>query len=133
MCFVHAVACSNYKKTHIKMIGVLFHEKSGLEKKLWFPENSEFFEIHNFRQNAPKLVLPRRKFPGILSPTKPKKCKNIRVSLNSWASIQNFPGKFSRHSKNLEFSWISENPEISGKGWPRQKRSQIFNFQRVFH
>ena len=35
--------------------------------------------------------------------------------------------------QNPEFSWISENPEISGKEWPRQKRPQIFNFHRVFH
>jgi len=51
---------------------VIFHEKSNLKKKLRFPENSEFFEIPNFRQNAPKLVTPWRKFPGIRVPQVPK-------------------------------------------------------------
>ena len=53
-----------------------FHEKSSLEKKLWFPENSKFFEIHNFRQNSPKLVTPRREFPGICVSNL---CKNARI------------------------------------------------------
>ena len=51
MFLVHESVCSNYNKTHNEMWTVTFHEKSSLEKKLWFPENSWFFEIHNFRQN----------------------------------------------------------------------------------
>ena len=69
------VACSNCKKTHTKMLGVIFHEKSSLTKKLWFPENSWFFKIHNFRQNTPRLVTPRRKFPGICVPSRPKNAR----------------------------------------------------------
>ena len=58
------------------MVGVTFHEKSSLTKKLRFPKNSKFFEIHDFRQNAPKLVTPRRKFPGIWVS---KLRKNVRI------------------------------------------------------
>ena len=47
------------------MPDVVFHEKISLTKKLRFSKNSEFFEIPNFRQNSPKLVTPRREFPGI--------------------------------------------------------------------
>ena len=68
-----SLTCLLYTKqsvqTIIKLImkcRLLYFTKSNLEKKSWFPENSEFFEIHNFRQNAPKLVTTRRKFPGIL-------------------------------------------------------------------
>ena len=48
------------------MWGVTFHEKSNLEKKLWFPENSEFFKIHDFRQNTPKGDDISTKIPGNL-------------------------------------------------------------------
>ena len=120
-----------------------FTKKVISRKELRFPENSEFFEIHNFRQNAPKVTTHRRKFPGIWIPQVPKmqeymgfpafssqnsdfsreifvkilnfhenrgstfsripgnfgrqnaqKCRNIRVSPNSRAKIQIFPGKF---------------------------------------
>ena len=63
------------------MTGVIFHEKSSLEKKLWFPENSKFFEIHNFHQNTPKLVTHRQKFPGIWGTASPEN-----------ARIYGFPG-----------------------------------------
>jgi len=89
--------------------GVLyFTKKVASRKNLRFPENSKFFEIHNFRQNSPKLVTPRRKFPGIWPPHKTQKCKNIWVSPNSRDKIQNFPGKFL--SKFLIFMKIRGRP-----------------------
>ena len=90
MFFVHESVCSNYNKTHNEMGIATFHEKSSLEKKLWFPENSKFFEIHNFRQNTPKLVTPRLKFPGIWVPQGPK--------------MQEYTGFLEFSSQNSDFS-----------------------------
>ena len=34
--------------------------------------------------------------------------------------------------QNPQFSWISENPEISGKGWPQQKDPKFSIFSGFF-
>ena len=113
------------------MWSVIFHEKSSLEKKLWFPENSKFFEIHNFRQNSPKLVTPRRKFPGIWPPQDPKmqeytsfpefSRQNSEFSREIFVKISNFhenpgstfsriPGNFGRQDpKKCRNIWVSRN------------------------
>ena len=131
MCFVHAVACSNYKKTHIKMIGVQFHEKSGLEKKLWFPENSEFFEIHEFRQNTPKLVTSRLKFPGICVTPRPK---NARIYGFPWIlehPFRIFPGNFHDIPKISNFPEFQKTPKFRGKGG-LDKKGPKFSIFSVF-
>ena len=86
-------------------MGVIFHEKSSLEKKLGFPENSEFFEIHDFRQNTPKLVTPRRKFPGIWVPTSPQNARIYGFPGILEPKFRFSPGNF---CQNFEFSRNSE-------------------------
>ena len=73
---------------------VIFHEKSNLEKKLWFPENSEFFEIHEFRQNTPKLVTSRLKFPGLCVTPRPKNARIYEFPEILETKFRFFPGKF---------------------------------------
>ena len=90
------------------MRGVIFHEKIGLEKKLWFPENSQFFEIHNFLQNSPKLVTPRLKFPGIWVTTRPKNTRIYAFPGIVETKFRIFPGKFL--SKFLVFTKIWGRP-----------------------
>ena len=97
-------------------------------------QNSDFprkmsTTISSFRRN---LGSPFSRIPGNFGRQNSQKCKNICVSRNSWGKIQNFSQEIFTKFQNPEFSWISENPEISGKG-DLSKRPQIFNFQWVFH
>ena len=71
----------------------VFHEKSNLEK------NYDFLKIPNFSKftifvKTPEIGDPSTKIPRNLCHHKTQKCKNIRVSRNSRAEIQIFPGKF---------------------------------------
>ena len=132
MCFLYT---KQSVQTTIKLIlkwwVLYFTEKSNLEKKLGFPKNSKFFEIHNFHQNAPKLVTPRRKFPGIWAPQGPKMQEytgfpefmrqNSEFSPKSFTKIFSFhenpgstfsriPGNFGRHNpEKCRNIWVSRN------------------------
>ena len=111
---------------------VIFHEKkSSLEKKLWFPENSEFFEIHNFRQNTPKLVTLDENSQAFVSPQDLKMqeytgfpeftrlnsdfSREIFVKIsgfheNPGSHFSRIPGNFSRqNTRNCRNIWVSPN------------------------
>ena len=135
------------------MWDVIFHEKSNLEKKLWFPENSEFLEIHNFRQNAPKLVTTRRKFPGILVDRTPQNARIYAFPGILETKFRIFPGNFCQNfwfsrksgvdlfTNSREF-WSTEHPKLQKyTGFPefstqnsdfsREIFTKIWNFHEI--
>ena len=114
------------------MIAVVFHEKSNLEKKLWFPENSWFFKIHNFLQNAPKVVTSRQKFPGIWGTLSPENARIYGFPGILEAKLRFFPGNF---CQNFEFSWkpgvnLFTNSQEFWSTEPR-KNAGIYGFPRI--
>ena len=71
-----------------------FHEKSNLKKKITISWKFLIFRNSQFLSKLPEISDPSTKIPGNLGPHKTKKCKNIRVSRNSWVKNQIFPRKF---------------------------------------
>ena len=86
------------------MTGVIFHEKSSLEKKLWFLENSWFFEIRDFRQNTPKLGTPDENSREFGSPQAPK--------IQEYTGLPEFVSPNSEFSREIsvKISSFHENP-----------------------
>ena len=114
------------------MWGVKFHEKSNLEKKLWFPENSKFFEIPNFRQNSPKLVTPWRKFPGIRVLGTPQNTRIYGFLGILELKSRFFPGNFHENSKFSRHFGVTRH-EIPGNfGRKNPGKCRNIRVSRVF-
>ena len=114
------------------MWDVTFHEKSNLEKNCDFLKIPNFSKFTIFDKTPRKIGDTLTRIPGNLCQQLVQKCRNIWVSRNSRAKIQNFPRKVS--PKFLIFTKIGgrrfhEFPGILGDKTP--KNARIYGFPGI--